>query len=126
MSFFSSSWTTALAGALCTLPAYCQSAPPLKPTESVAAVHQAPTLSYTSTFAKYQPFGEAALVPWRKANEAVYKAGGWRAYAKESQAPVEAPAPVAPAPVAPAQTLTTAPSSNPTVAAPAAAAGAKP
>lgn len=121
MSLFSSPGTIALASALFTMPGLCQTAPPLKPTETVAAALQAPALSYTSTFATYQPFGDTALVPWRQANDAVHKAGGWRAYAKESQAPAEGPVSVAPA-----KAQTAVPPSSPNVAAPAAAAGVKP
>lgn len=96
MSLFSFHSTTALASALCALPGFCQSAPPLKLAEAATPAFSTPTLSYTSTFATYRPFGDAMLLPWRQANEAVYKAGGWRAYAKESQAAPEAPAPAPP------------------------------
>ena len=60
-----------------------------------------PALKYESTFDTYRPFGDSTLVPWRQANEDVHKAGGWRAYAKEAQAPAAPPPPALPARPAP-------------------------
>ena len=52
---------------------------------------------YRSTLATYKRVGEIELVPWREANDRVGRIGGWRAYAREANAP-EAPASTAPAP----------------------------
>jgi len=55
---------------------------PAAPNSSASAV--AP-LQYFSIFNQYQPFKEQSLLPWREANDAVGKIGGWRFYAKEAQ-----------------------------------------
>ncbi len=41
--------------------------------------------SYRSAFEGYRPFGDPPAVPWREANDAVGRIGGWRAYARETQ-----------------------------------------
>lgn len=46
-----------------------------------------PKLPYHSVFAGYQGFAEQAIAPWRASNDAVEKAGGWRAYAREASLP---------------------------------------
>ena len=33
-----------------------------------------------------QPFVEEKAIPWKEANDTVYRRGGWRAYAKEAAA----------------------------------------
>jgi hypothetical protein len=93
MSFFISPNTLVLATAmvLSSASAFSQQAPAAKK----------PALKYESTFDTYRPFGDAALVPWRQANEDVQKAGGWRAYAKEAHAPSAPPPPALPARPAP-------------------------
>ncbi len=45
-----------------------------------------PTLQYSSAFARYRPWTEVSVKPWRVSNETVEQRGGWRAYLKESQA----------------------------------------
>lgn len=69
-----------------------------------------PALTPPSSLAGYRRPGDDKPVPWKEANEAVQRLGGWRAYARETQQPeAAASAPVrrdapAPAPVtAPAQ-----------------------
>jgi hypothetical protein len=42
---------------------------------------------YRSAFEGYRPFGDEPAVPWREANDAVGRIGGWRAYAREAQEP---------------------------------------
>lgn len=86
MSFFTPRGTLVLAAALSAVSAFCQQAPASEPV-------QQPALRYKSTFDTYRAFGDTAPVPWRQANEAVYKAGGWRAYAKEAQVPSTPPSP---------------------------------
>lgn len=51
----------------------------------------APRVSYESVFKDYRRFGETQRTPWKQANETVERIGGWRAYAREAQAP-DAPA----------------------------------
>ena len=67
---------------------------PLDPSSSV------PTLNYRSAFAGYRAFSDDKPLPWREANEAVARIGGWRAYAREAQQPDAKPS-GAPAPKAP-------------------------
>ncbi len=49
-------------------------------------------------FADYRPFQATAAGSWRDANEAVRRAGGWRAYAREA---ADAGAPAAPGTTSP-------------------------
>ena len=69
------------------------------PSESApSGVDTAPTAQggawhYVSVFAQYQPYAEQALASWPDANATVQRIGGWRAYAREIQAPAAAPAP---------------------------------
>lgn len=51
---------------------------------------EVPTLVHRSSLATYRRFGDDEAVPWREANNRVARIGGWRAYAREAQAP-EAP-----------------------------------
>jgi hypothetical protein len=61
--------------------------------------------AWRSAFEGYQPFAEAPVAPWRESNDTVGRIGGWRAYARESQAPAASePARAAPA-VKPASPL---------------------
>ncbi len=46
-----------------------------------------PKLPYHSVFTGYQGFTEQAIASWRASNDAVEKAGGWRAYAREASLP---------------------------------------
>jgi len=46
-----------------------------------------PKLPYDSVFTGYQGFADQAIAPWRASNDAVEKAGGWRAYAREASLP---------------------------------------
>ena len=56
-------------------------ADPLDATAKVAPlVHQ-------SALASYNRLGESAPLPWREANDRVGRIGGWRAYAREANAP---------------------------------------
>ena len=47
-----------------------------------------PPVVYVSPLQPYRPLGDEPLSPWKTANDAVEKAGGWKAYAKEAQEPV--------------------------------------
>ena len=46
-----------------------------------------PPVVYVSPLMPYRPLGDEPVSSWKKANEAVEKAGGWKAYAKEAQQP---------------------------------------
>lgn len=70
-----------------------------------------PAATYRSAFDGYRKMGDEPVADWRASNDAVAKAGGWRAYAREAQAPEEKPkdkkgasAPSAPAGPAPGGT----------------------
>lgn len=60
-----------------------------------------PRVVHESTFKHYRRFGETSVASWQQANETVARVGGWRAYAREAQAPQ--PAPSASAAAAPAR-----------------------
>ncbi len=53
---------------------------------------QVPALRYESAFAQFRRIGDDKPVPWREANDAVARIGGWRVYAREAQQPDTAPA----------------------------------
>ena len=58
------------------------------------------TGTYRSAFEGYRPFGADELEDWRKSNDTVREAGGWRAYAREihgTQQPASQPQGRAPA-----------------------------
>ena len=59
------------------------------PTGETAAP-EAIALQYASVLAQYQRYAEQAVASWPDANAAVQRIGGWRAYAKEMQAPASA------------------------------------
>ena len=48
---------------------------------------------YVSVLAQYQPYAEQVVASWIDANATVQRIGGWRAYAREMQAPTAVPAP---------------------------------
>lgn len=88
--------------ALLPLGAGAQSAPPTRPSPLDAQAAPAP-LVYRSAFAGYRRFdAESAAPTWREANDAVERIGGWRAYAREANAPDAAASAPKPAPAAPA------------------------
>lgn len=47
--------------------------------------------AYQSAFDGYRPFEAAEVQDWRKSNDTVREAGGWRAYAREMRSGAEAP-----------------------------------
>ena len=103
-----SKFTALLAALLLPAAALAQSAPRPDPLDAKAAV--AP-LVYRSAFGGYKALAEATPpLSWRDANDAVERIGGWRAYAREANAPAAAPsAPAAAAPMAPASAPAPAP-----------------
>lgn len=55
------------------------------PAPSSAPATSSPSaLPYRSALDGYQPFGDEKAIPWKEANDTVYRRGGWRAYAKEA------------------------------------------
>ncbi|MBU1357580.1 MAG: hypothetical protein KKC79_19895 [Gammaproteobacteria bacterium] len=57
----------------------------LAPVDSSASTDSPPpVLTYKSAFEGYQPFADDKPIPWKEANETVYRRGGWQAYAKET------------------------------------------
>jgi len=59
-----------------------------------------PRAAYESVFDGYRRVGEIQRTPWKQANETVERIGGWRAYAREAQAPEAAASAAAPRPAA--------------------------
>ena len=73
--------------AMAALAAMAQPAPAAAPAAaaSTAAPAAAPTvLTYKSALEGYRPFADEKPIPWKEANETVYRRGGWQAYAKET------------------------------------------
>lgn len=60
-----------------------------------------PVLRYESATTSYRRLSDEKPVPWRDANDAVARIGGWRVYAREAQRADE-PAPALPEPRPPA------------------------
>jgi hypothetical protein len=110
-------FTALLAALLLPATALAQSAQPPDPLNAKAAV--AP-LIYRSAFSGYKPLAsEAPPLSWREANDAVERIGGWRAYAREANAPAAAPsAPSSPAASPPAAPASASRSSRPATPAP--------
>lgn len=55
-----------------------------------------PTFTPPSAFTDYRRHADTRLRPWKDANDAVGRIGGWRAYAREASRPANA-APATPA-----------------------------
>ncbi len=53
---------------------------------------QSSVLPFESAFRGYRGYADEPVASWREANDQVRQIGGWRAYAREAQAPA-APAP---------------------------------
>ncbi|BDI05350.1 hypothetical protein [Sphaerotilus microaerophilus] len=73
-----------------------------------------PALRYESATAPYRRLGDEKTLPWRDANDAVARIGGWRVYAREAQ---QADPPTS-APPASARPASAPPSSAPPAAKP--------
>jgi|CXWL01.1.fsa_nt_gi hypothetical protein len=48
-----------------------------------------PSATYRSSFSGYRRMADEPVADWRTSNDAVARIGGWRAYAREAQAPDE-------------------------------------
>ena len=51
-----------------------------------------PQALYRSAFEGYRAFADEPVRPWRETNDTVGRIGGWKAYARELQAPDARPA----------------------------------
>lgn len=97
--------------ALATATAAAEGPPPDSPTPLLAdpmdATVSVPPLVYRSGLRSYRRLDPNAALSWREANDQVGRIGGWRAYAREANAPeadagaAAAPGPGADATVAP-------------------------
>lgn len=81
--------TLALATAIAGAQGAPASAPPQPrfPADPLDAKAEVPQFIYRSSLATYRRLGEDESVPWREANGRVGRIGGWRAYAREANAP---------------------------------------
>lgn len=80
--------------------AQAQPAPP-RPPDPLDARAPVPPALHGSPLTRYRAAGEVALGSWKEANDTVARVGGWRAYAREAQAPSPAASAPIPAPPAP-------------------------
>ena len=70
--------------ALATLSAAVALAQPASAQPEAAPTSVPPVLTYRSALEGYRPFADEKAIPWKEANETVYRRGGWQAYAKEA------------------------------------------
>jgi hypothetical protein len=61
--------------------------PIIVPISNTGASPATPSIKYCSIFEHYTSFKDQEVDEWRKTNDAVHQAGGWRAYAKEARQP---------------------------------------
>ncbi len=66
--------------------------PAATPAPAAATAAPPAVLTYRSALEGYQPFADEKPIPWKEANETVYRRGGWQAYAKEAAGAAAAPA----------------------------------
>lgn len=59
-------------------------AQPAPANSGAAEASTPPVLTYKSALEGYRPFADEKPIPWKEANETVYRRGGWQAYAKEA------------------------------------------
>ena len=98
--FFKSGW---LALAVSTaLPAFAQPAHDghvQKPAQAASSYSTAPqesppaAMDPAAVFSAYRPYADQEVSSWREANDEVGRIGGWQAYAREAQAPVDSSEP---------------------------------
>ena len=102
---------TVAACALLTGLAQAQPAAPSRP-DPLDASAPVPLATPVSALARYRPAGDVNVGSWKDANDTVTRIGGWRAYAREGQAPAQAAPATTPA-VAPAVAPATVPATAP-------------
>lgn len=83
--------------------AQAQRAPGAALPDPLDARVEVPRATHDFPFAGYRAAGEAGVGSWREVNEAVNRAGGWRAYAREASQPAPAAPDGAGAPAQPAE-----------------------
>ena len=66
-------------------PALAQSMPPSARPDPLDPTASVPALRYSSSLAQHRSGGDAKPIPWKEANDAVARIGGWRVYAREAQ-----------------------------------------
>jgi len=59
---------------------------------NVSSTTRSAPATYRSAFEGYRGYSDQAVGSWRQTNDTVRQIGGWRAYARESQAPERAAA----------------------------------
>ena len=92
----------AAALSLAALAALAESAQPPSRPDPLDAKASVPPVVYRSSLPMVRAADAETPITWREANDNVTRIGGWRSYARESQAaPISPPAP-APAPAGPA------------------------
>jgi hypothetical protein len=70
--------------------AQAQAPRPVSRPDPLDARAQVPPLRHESAFASYRATADSTPTPWAQANDTVARIGGWRAYAREAQAPAPA------------------------------------
>ena len=70
-------------------------------TDPATAAAAVPPLVYESPLVRYRAFSDQEVAPWRETNDTAARIGGWRAYARETQAPGEPAAPPGTVPAKP-------------------------
>ena len=70
---------------------------PQRKADPLDAAADVPRVVYRSPLAEYRRFADQPVGSWREANDAANRAGGWRAYARESREPAPAAAASQPA-----------------------------
>lgn len=81
-----------LCSALLAAQALAEPAPTAPRPDPLDPKAKVPALRYDSVTAQYRRLSDEKAVPWRDANDAVARIGGWRAYAREAQQADETPA----------------------------------
>jgi hypothetical protein len=85
-------WPILLCSALLATQALAQPTPNSRRADPLDPNATVPALRYESAMTQYRRLSDEKPVPWREANDAVTRIGGWRAYAREAQQPDPAPA----------------------------------
>ncbi|MDO8279459.1 MAG: hypothetical protein Q8K31_02535 [Burkholderiaceae bacterium] len=84
--WISSAFVLPLLSLLTALSATAQERAAAAPPPAATAAH-----GYRSAFNGYQRFDDEAVQSWKDSNATVERIGGWRAYARQVQAPAPAP-----------------------------------
>lgn len=71
----------------CLLPLLAQAAPETARPDPLDPKAAVPPAVHASAFRGYTRFADEPRADWKSVNDATRRAGGWRAYAREAQAP---------------------------------------